>query len=184
MKFRGLISIMLVSLTAISCVKTKTTSIEIPEIKKVDPIVQRKSGLKCHLLGVSEQKEIFLKLDINNGKQTVSFHDFMDARRVSIVGATIEGYKSFSFELTETIVDDQTKVSIGSAIFLHSEELNLNSVEGEVITSSGKLTLDYGFRGQLEVSHLIKTNEGTIKATKFEELAKIEACDKFEAIWL
>jgi len=51
-------------------------------------------------------------------------------------------------------------------------------------TSSGRLTLDSGFRGQLDVSHLVKTVEGEFKATKFEELAKIEACDRFEAIWL
>lgn len=184
MKFRTLISVMFLSVLTSSCVKTKTTSVEMPEIKKIDPVIQRKSGLKCNLIGVSEQKEIFLKIDVNAGKQTVSFHDFIDANRVSIINATVEGYRTHSFELTETIVNEEKKVSIGSTILLPSDDLKLNVDEGKVITSSGKLTLDYGYRGQLEVSHVIQTDEGTIKATRFEELAKIEACDRFEAIWL
>jgi hypothetical protein len=184
MKLRTLISVLLLSVGTISCIKPKKTTIDIPEIKKMDPVIVRKSGLKCNLLGVSEQKEIFLKLDVKDGKQTVSFHDFIDANRVSIVGATIEGYRTLSYELTETIVNEEKKVSIGSSVLLPSDELNLNIEEGRVITSSGRLTVDYGFRGQLEVSHVVKTDEGTIKATTLEELAKIEACDRFEAIWL
>jgi hypothetical protein len=188
MKFCSLITISLLSMVSISCVKTKMTTIDMPEIKTVEPVIKRKSGLKCHLLGATEQKEIFLKLAVKDGKQTITFHDFIDANRVSILGATIEGYKTFSFELTETIIDDETiegdetKVSIGNSSIFPSTEVKLNEDEGRIITSNGKLTLDSGYRGQLEVSHWVINDELKNKHTPFEELAKIEACDKFEAI--
>lgn len=180
MKLQTLISVIALSAGIVSCAKTKTNKVEIPEVKEIDTVVERKSGLKCNLYGITEQKEIFLRLQVKDGKQIVSFHDFIDDKRVSIIGAMIENYRTLSFELTETIVDEKI-VSIGSSILLPSEKLD---IDGEVITSTGRLTVDYGFRGLLEVSHIVKIDDNKPMTTKFEKLVKIEACDKFEAVWL
>lgn len=179
MKIHAFLSIMAFSLIATSCVVTKKTSIKVPVMKtKTEPVVIRKNGLKCNLRTASEQKEIFLEIEVIAGKRHISFYEFLDAKRVSVMQATIEGYLTLGFDLTETIVNDQ-KFSIGSSTLYRDDKTTISS-DYKVFYSTGKLTFDDSFTGKLEVSHFVKTPEDDLQTTAFEELATIERCDKFK----
>jgi hypothetical protein len=75
MKMSITATVILSALILSSCVKTetKTTKIDLPEIRKYEPVVSKKSGFKCDITGEVENKEVFLEVSKKEDKTSVSF---------------------------------------------------------------------------------------------------------------
>ncbi len=171
------------ALALIGCVKTetKTTKIDIPEIKKIEVPTFKKKGLKCEIVGEAENKEIFIEIETKDDKTTASFHDFISASKISIGSASFEGYSLMNFTLKKVSEDSSTLV--GESILTHKDMASLTD-EGKVLTITGKLTLGEDKTGSLEQKLFKFLDDNTSKITDYQEIGKIENCEDFEAIWM
>lgn len=176
-------SIVMSSLFLTSCVKTETkkTKIDLPEIKKYEPITIKKSGYKCDLVGELENKEIFIKLEKKEDKTTASFHDFISKDKISIISAKFEGYNLMSISLAPS--SENEKVLVGESVLTHSDLESLSS-EGKVFSITGRLTLNEDLSGVLEQKQMISKEDHSIETTEYKELGKVENCEAFDAIWI
>ncbi len=174
----------LITLCAMSaCVKTKTSETKIPEFKKSEPIVIKKSGFRCDVTGrnennKSESKEIFIQLEKKESIVKIKFNDFTSGDRISVVFGSFDGYKLLGFDMT-----DVNNELIGESVLLHDDASSL-SLDGKVISGTVKLTLDKDLNGKLKRKLLISKEDSSLTSTEFEDLAEISNCEKLEAIWM
>lgn len=177
-------TLILIALFALSsCVKTKTSETKLPEFKKAEPIVIKKSGFRCDMAGInennkSESKEIFIQLDKKESTVKIKINDFTSGDRISVVFGSFDGYQLLSFDMA-----DENNELIGESILLHDDMSSL-SLDGKVISGTVKLTLDVNLNGKLERKLLISKEDRSLVSTEFEDVAEISNCEKLEAIWM
>lgn len=178
------VAVIFSTMMLVSCVKIekKSTAIDLPKIQKYsEPIVIKKSGFKCDISGEAENKEIFLEITKKENKTSVRFYDFISATKISTASAKFEGFTLMSISLSENADDSDTLE--GDGILLHSDSSSLSD-EGKVISVTGKLILNKDMSGLIQKKLLISKEDNSIQSTDFNDLAKIENCEEFEAIWI
>jgi hypothetical protein len=178
------LALILITLFAMSaCVKTKTSEAKVPEFKKSEPIVIKKSGYRCDMAGInennkSESKEIFIQLDKKDNTVKVKFNDFTSGDRISVIFGSFDGYKLLGFDM-----EDENNELVGESVLLHDDMSSL-SLDGKVISGTVKLTLDKDLNGKMERKLLISKEDSSLTSTEFEDVAEISNCEKLEAIWM
>ena len=183
MKLKNLATALLLSVVSVSCVKVESKKVEIPNPKKVSPIKSMKAGLRCDLLG-SESKEVFLIITEKDSKTSINIHDYLDAERISLMGATIEGFQTLSFNMEESEVEGEEgeeprTLLVGSSTLLKTKDAVVD-IEGSLILSKATLYLDKEFSGNIVLTHKVRSELGT-KDVDSDNSISIENCEKAEA---
>lgn len=174
-KLIPLMTALTLSVSMVACVKSESKKIKIntPVIKK-ESLSIKKKGWKCDMYGEADNKEIFIKLDTKDGKTTATFHDFISASKISVVGANFANIPLNTFPMNE---------GVGEMLLIHPDRTSLSD-EGKVLTVTGVLTLNEDMTGKLEQKALILMEDDSFKTTELQELATIDNCAEFEATWL
>lgn len=173
------ITIALLSVSLVACKsESKKFTIKAPEVKKLKPISLKKNGLKCDVVG-NENKEIFLKLEEKDGgEMSANFYDFLSSTKISLVAGHIGEYSLFAFKLRPSAEDEN--ILVGESVMIHPERTSLSD-EGDVLSITGRLTLNQDHTGKLEQKLTVLMDDHSVKTTELEEVAQIENCEEFEA---
>lgn len=177
---KNLIVMSLITLTMVGCVKTssKKVDVSLPEIQKPKVLKLTKSGYKCDMVGEEDNKEIFIKLDKKEEKTTVSFNNFTSASKITIVGANFGDYNLYSFVMNQNSEDES--ILEGEGALTHADKYQLND-EGKVLSIQGRLILNDDLSGSLQQKLTMMMDDHTMKNTEYQEIARIENCEQFEA---
>lgn len=175
--------------TSVACVKKESKKVNLPDFKKISSqnserlksLMPTKSGFRCDLIG-TETKEVFMEISKKEGVKKVTIRDFESASQVSILGATIEGFRTISFEMEEKEELDEVgnKILEGTSHLIKTEDSNV-TVEGSIITSDGLLIMDEQNNAKFVLTHLVKDEDGNIERVSEENTVTIENCEPFEA---
>lgn len=175
------LNLLLLSLTLMSvgCVKSSDTKVDVPKLKKMEPITIKKLGQRCDILG-TESKEIFIETSIKEGgEMQLTLRDFISDDQVSLDSATIEGFNTLSFTLSETEKDGQELLTGTSSVF-KTENAVINS-EYKVLTTKATLLLDQHFNGTMTFTHMVKISDTSFGSEDDSNIVSIENCEAFEA---
>ncbi len=125
----------------------------------------RPQGAKCSLIGQTGQKDVFLNITGTEEAYHVSFHEYLEPGRVTLMGANFDGFELAQFPLIKQVQKNRN-VLLGS-----TEVIQLVGPDKRVKRHL-RVSIDKDMTGRIETI----TEES--EDSEFQVLAMIDHCEK------